>query len=84
MGQIRLCECGECRVRRGFNPSLREESVENIVCCENHITKDIWAMDGRRIDGDMWPCPGCGERWQHVCDVAEGCSWERVRTLGKG
>jgi hypothetical protein len=26
-------------------------------------------------DGEIWICP-CGKRLEHVCDEAEGCSWD--------
>ena len=33
---------------------------------------------GYHQDGDTWTCPGCRRRYVHVCDEAEGCSWEPV------
>lgn len=50
-------------------------NASNDVCCNEHICKDRWAMDGHRQDGDEWTCPGCGRKWIHECDEAEGCSW---------
>jgi len=27
--------------------------------------------------GEIWTCP-CGRRFEHVCDEAEGCSWDLI------
>jgi hypothetical protein len=47
-------------------------------CCESNLPI-FGPSDFRAQDGEEWTCLTCGERWYHVCDEAEGCSWEHRR-----
>jgi hypothetical protein len=45
------------------------------ACCERDVPSSNRAQDGQR-----WTCPRCSKVWEHVCDEAEGCSWDLVYT----
>lgn len=32
-------------------------------------------FSGYCTDGEIWDCPTCRRKWEHVCDEGEGCSW---------
>jgi hypothetical protein len=51
-------------------------------CCQAGIIRDEWALSGYRKDGDVWTCPKCQRRYSHVCDEAEGCSWDLIEEAG--
>lgn len=52
--------------------------VEDVFwCCKSNLP--IFAPSyGYAQDGEEWECPTCGERYTHICDEAEGCSWEHT------
>jgi hypothetical protein len=46
--------------------------------CEAAIEQEKgsgWLRRGTCRNGERVECSGCGRRWVHVCDEAEGCSW---------
>lgn len=45
--------------------------------CDAEIRKNPWALSGYRQPGDRWTC-SCGATFVHVCDEADGCSWEPI------
>lgn len=48
---------------------------ENIFwCCESNL-EVFYPNHTQAQDGELWTCPTCGEKWEHVCDEAEGCEW---------
>jgi hypothetical protein len=75
------------------SPSVSQQETGDGVqhdpsVCEREI-KAMLERDGRPSlkyggwqDGDELTCPSCGARWVHVCDEAEGCSWDVVVDRG--
>lgn len=45
--------------------------------CDKIIRNDQWAWSGYRQPGQIWTCT-CGKQYSHICDEADGCSWEPV------
>ena len=38
-------------------------------CCAARLAK---ALGKRKVNGDIWECPGCGVEWRAELQVAEG------------
>lgn len=53
-----------------------KEMIKLQKCCSKNIEKDNYALSGFRKTGDEWECPECKKIYIHICDEAEGCSWE--------
>lgn len=44
---------------------------------EDSIRQNSSLSDGSAADGDLWVC-SCGKVYAHLCDEAEGCSWQET------
>jgi len=62
-------------------------------CCVDHLVRTgrgVLSKDGQFItnanhcrDGERARCSTCLRVWVHVCDEAEGCSWNAVEPKAK-
>lgn len=50
---------------------------KTIAECDKELTTS-GPSGGRAVDGERWTC-SCGRVFAHVCDEAQGCSWDLVR-----
>ena len=48
---------------------------DTLWCCRSNLPI-FGPSDGFAKDGELWTCQTCGEQWEHICDEAEGCSWQ--------
>lgn len=71
-----------------------ELEKRNARCCMEHLERmgygsilkgtidgtptETLLIGGHCIDGQRARCKTCKRVWQHVCDEAEGCSWNEV------
>ncbi len=44
--------------------------------CEDELNRQLPHQE-QACDGDRWTCT-CGITYEHICDEAEGCSWEPI------
>ena len=58
----------ECKGERGSGVAHTPTDCEAAI-------GSSFLLSGYRQDGERVCCPGCGNRWVHVCDEAEGCRW---------
>jgi hypothetical protein len=58
---------------------LRErlEAVSIAHNCDLTL-RQMYPDQAQASDGEKWTCI-CGKVWVHVCDEAEGCSWEEAQ-----
>lgn len=79
--------CSEVKPHQCKDREKAEGEVsDDVACCVAHlvrtgrgfvITDGVFLTNPEHcIDGERARCNKCRRTWVHICDEAEGCSWE--------